>query len=76
MFRIEEFRRVVETIYYADASINNVDFGIIVDDNVGEISLYRKNNVSAEMMKYFVEPYRDAIFDIAATHFGICKPPF
>ena len=71
MFKIGEFKLLIETIYYAEASIENVDFGIIVDDNIGDISIYRKSDVSIETMNNIIIPYRDAILTIVANHFGI-----
>lgn len=71
MFCIDEFRCLVETIYYAEASIDGIDFGIIVDDNVGDISIYRKSGVTVETMNQVVMPYYDAILTIVATRFCI-----
>lgn len=71
MFQIGEFKSLVETIYYAEASIDGIDFGIIVDDNIGDISIYRKSSVSVETMDKIVMPYRDAILTIVATRFSI-----
>lgn len=72
MLQIEPFDYMEENdSYFAEASLNGVSFGILVDAKNGDIYILGNLCVSHDEMEKKVKPYFEVIAKCVAEQFGL-----